>query len=244
MEYSNILVEKRESIGIVTINRPKALNALNPETIAELEQAFTVLGADDSLKVLILTGAGEKAFVAGADIAAMRDLDPLAARAFAYAGQKMMAGIENLPKPVIAAVGGFALGGGCELAMSCDIRVLPGFAGTQRLPRLVGKGIAKELLYTGDIIDAARAHAIGLVNKVVEPGKHLESALEMAGKIISKGPLAVRFCKEAVNNGMEMDMDRACAYEAELFAIAFATQDRAEGMGAFLEKRKPVFQNK
>ena len=260
MEYSNILVEKRESIGIVTINRPKALNALNPETIAELEQAFTVLGADDSLKVLILTGAGEKAFVAGADIAAMRDLDPLAARAFAYAGQKMMAGIENLPKPVIAAVGGFALGGGCELAMYCDIRiasenaksgqpevslgVLPGFAGTQRLPRLVGKGIAKELLYTGDIIDAARAHAIGLVNKVVEPGKHLESALEMAGKIISKGPLAVRFCKEAVNNGMEMDMDRACAYEAELFAIAFATQDRAEGMGAFLEKRKPVFQNK
>ena len=260
MEYSNILVEKRESIGIVTLNRPKALNAINPETIAELEQAFTVLGADDSLKVLILTGAGEKAFVAGADIAAMRDLDPLAARAFAYAGQKMMAGIENLPKPVIAAVGGFALGGGCELAMSCDIRiasenakfgqpevslgVLPGFAGTQRLPRLVGKGIAKELLYTGDIIDAARAHAIGLVNKVVEPGKHLESALEMAGKIISKGPLAVRFCKEAVNNGMEMDMDRACAYEAELFAIAFATQDRAEGMGAFLEKRKPVFQNK
>lgn len=260
MEYANLLVECRGNVGIVTINRPKALNALNPETIAELEHAFADMGTDDTVKVIILTGAGEKAFVAGADIAAMKDLDPLAARAFAYKGQKVFTAIENMPKPVIAAIGGFALGGGCELAMACDIRiasenakfgqpevnlgVLPGFAGTQRLPRLVGKGIAKELIYTGDIIDAARAHAIGLVNKVVEQGKHLESAMEMAEKIAGKGPLAVRFSKEAINNGLEMDMDRACAYEAELFGLAFATHDRAEGMAAFLEKRKPVFENR
>ncbi len=260
MEYANLLVESRGNVGIVTINRPKALNALNPDTIAELEHAFAAMGADNALKVLVLTGAGEKAFVAGADIVAMKDLDPLAARAFAYKGQKVFTAIENMPKAVIAAIGGFALGGGCELAMACDIRiasenakfgqpevnlgVLPGFAGTQRLPRLVGKGIAKELIYTGDIIDAARAHAIGLVNKVVETGKHLESALEMAQKIAGKGPLAVRFSKEAINNGLEMDMDRACAYEAELFGLAFATYDRAEGMAAFLEKRKPVFENR
>ena len=260
MEYTNVMVEVRGAVGIITVNRPKALNALNAETIEELQRAFTAMGADEALKVLILTGAGEKAFVAGADIAAMRDLNPLAARVFAYKGQQMLATIEAVAKPVIAAIGGFALGGGCELAMACDIRiasenakfgqpevnlgVLPGFAGTQRLPRLVGKGIAKELLFTGDIIDAHRAHAIGLVNKVVEAGKHLDSAVEMAEKIAGKGPLAVRLCKEAVNRGLEMDMDRGCAYEAELFAIAFATLDQAEGMSAFLEKRKPVFQNK
>ncbi len=260
MSYENLLIETKESIGIITINRPKALNALNTATLEELGKAFAAFNADDNIKVIVLTGAGEKAFVAGADIAAMQHLDPLAARDFAYTGQKIFTAIETMPKPVIAAIGGFALGGGCELAMACDIRVacenakfgqpevslgvLPGFAGTQRLPRLVGKGIAKELIYTGDIIDASRAHAIGLVNKVVPPGEHLAHAIEMAEKIASKGPLAVRFCKEAINNGMEMDMDRACAYEAELFAVCFSTADRAEGMTAFLEKRKPIFQNK
>lgn len=260
MNYENILVESREGIGIITINRPKALNALNTATINELGYAFTVFGEDEGIRAIVLTGAGEKAFVAGADIAAMRDLDPLAAREFAYTGQKVLTKIETLAKPVIAAIGGFALGGGCELAMACDIRiagenaklgqpevglgVLPGFAGTQRLPRLVGKGIAKELLFTGEIIDAERAHAIGLVNRVVPAGEHLESALAMAKTIGTKGPLAVRFCKEAVNAGMEMDLDRACAYEAELFSVCFSTDDRAEGMGAFLEKRKPVFRNR
>ncbi len=260
MSYENLLVETRESVGIITINRPKALNALNTATLEELGKAFTAFNNDDNIKVIVLTGAGEKAFVAGADIAAMQHLDPLAARDFAYTGQRVFTAIETMPKPVIAAIGGFALGGGCELAMSCDIRVasenakfgqpevslgvLPGFAGTQRLPRLVGKGIAKELIYTGDTIDAARAYAIGLVNTVVPPGEHLAGALKIAEKIASKGPLAVRFSKEAINNGMEMDMDRACAYEAELFAVCFSTADRAEGMTAFLEKRKPVFQNK
>ncbi len=260
MSYENLLVETKESIGIITINRPKALNALNTATLEELGKAFAAFNNDDNIKVIVLTGAGEKAFVAGADIAAMQHLDPLAARDFAYTGQRVFSAIETMPKPVIAAIGGFALGGGCELAMACDIRVasenakfgqpevslgvLPGFAGTQRLPRLVGKGIAKELIYTGDTIDAARAYAIGLANTVVPPGEHLAHAIKMAEKIASKGPLAVRFCKEAINNGMEMDMDRACAYEAELFAVCFSTADRAEGMTAFLEKRKPVFQNK
>ncbi len=260
MKFNTLLIEINEDIGVVTINRPQALNALNAETLQELFSAFEIMEADPAAKVVILTGAGTKAFVAGADISSMQDFDPLAARDFALLGQKTLRTIEKLSKPVIAAVNGFALGGGCELAMACDIRlasenakfgqpevnlgVIPGFAGSQRLPRLIGKGLAKELLFTGDIIDAREAHRIGLVNKVVQQDKLLETAKEMARKITTKGPLAVRFCKEAVNNGMEMEIDKACTYEADLFALSFATEDRAEGMKAFLEKRTANFQGR
>ncbi len=257
MEFKNLLVEINEGVGVVTINRPHALNALNADTIQELFHAFTAMETNSEVKAVILTGAGSKAFVAGADIAEMLGLDPITAREFAFSGQKMLNTIEKLSKPVIAAVGGFALGGGCELAMACDIRLasenakfgqpeinlgtLPGFAGSQRLPRLIGKGLAKELIFTGDIIDAKEAHRIGLVNKVVARDHLLAIAMEMAKKIAAKGALAVRFCKEAINNGLEMEIDKACAYEADLFALSFATEDRAEGMQAFLEKRTANF---
>ena len=257
MDYQFLLLATEGGIATVTINRPKALNALNAVILQELTHAFTELAKDDSLRAVILTGAGGKAFVAGADIASMADLSPLQAREFGVLGQNLMQKIETFPRPVIAAIEGFALGGGCELAMACDIRlasenakfgqpevnlgVIPGFAGTQRLPRLVGKGVAKELLYTGDIIDAAEAHRIGLVNKVVENGKLLEAAQEMARKIAGKGPLAIQLCKEAVNNGLEMDVDKGCAYEADLFALCFASEDQTEGMKAFLEKLAAEF---
>jgi len=257
VQYDNILIEINEAVATVTINRPKALNALNGATIGELTQCFQALDVDPAVRVVILTGAGAKAFVAGADIAEMRAFDPVAARGFARNGQRLFSLIETLSKPVIAAVGGFALGGGCELAMACDIRLasdnakfgqpeinlgtIPGFAGTQRLPRLVGKGRAKELLLTGDIIDAQEAYRIGLVNRVVPQEELVAATRALAAQIAAKGALAVQWCKEAVNRGLEMEIDQACAYEAELFALTFATEDRAEGMGAFVEKRKPQF---
>lgn len=258
MEFNNLLIEVSEGVAIVTINRPKALNALNATTLEELLCAFTMLEKDQQVKVIILTGAGNKAFVAGGDIPYMQNLEPIAAREFALLGQQILSDIEALAKPVIAAVNGYALGGGCELAMACDIRlaadtarfgqpevglgVIPGFAGTQRLPRLIGKGRAKELLFTGDLIDSNEAWRIGLVNRVVPQEELLQAAKEMAGKIAGKGPLAVQFCKEAVNNGLEMDSDKASAYEADLFALCFATEDQAEGMTAFIEKRSANFQ--
>jgi enoyl-CoA hydratase len=257
MEFDNLLIERSAGVATVTINRPTALNALNAETLGELLRAFTTLETDQQVKVIILTGAGTKAFVAGGDISYMLNLPPIAAREFAQLGQKVFGVIEALAKPVIAAVNGFALGGGCELAMACDIRlaaehakfgqpevnlgVMPGFGGSQRLPRLVGKGRAKELLFTGDQIDAREAWRIGLVNRVVAQEALLATAQEMARKIAGKGPLAVRFCKDAVNSGLEMESGKGCAYEAELFALCFATEDRAEGMTAFVEKRPAAF---
>nr|WP_321468599.1 enoyl-CoA hydratase-related protein [uncultured Desulfobulbus sp.] len=257
MQYNNILIETNEGVATVTINRPKALNALNGATIGELSQCFQEMENDPEVRAVILTGTGSKAFVAGADIAEMLAFDPVAARGFARAGQQLFSLIEALSKPVIAAVGGFALGGGCELAMACDIRLasdnakfgqpeinlgtIPGFAGTQRLPRLVGKGRAKELLLTGDVIDAQEACRIGLVNRVVPQEELVAASRALAAKIAAKGALAVQWCKEAVNRGLEMEIDQACAYEADLFALTFATEDRAEGMGAFVEKRKPQF---
>ena len=260
MEFNNLLIEISEGVAIVTINRPKALNTLNAETLKDLLSAFTLLEKDQQAKVIILTGAGNKAFVAGGDITYMQDLQPITARDFALLGQQILSFIEGFAKPVIAAVNGFALGGGCELAMACDIRlaaetarfgqpevslgVIPGFAGTQRLPRLVGKGRAKELLFTGDLIDAQEAWRIGLVNRVVPLEELLTASKEMARKIAGKGPLAIRFCKEAVNNGLEMESDRASAYEVDLFALCFATEDQAEGMTAFIEKRPAKFQGR
>jgi enoyl-CoA hydratase len=257
MEFNNLRVEKSDGIATVTVNRPKALNALNEETLGELLACFEGLEADPTIRAVILTGAGEKAFVAGADIAAMKDLDAAAARDFALLGHKVMHVIEHLSKPVIAAVNGFALGGGCELALACDIRlagdnarfgqpevnlgVLPGFGGTQRLPRLIGKGRAKELLFTGDMIDAGEAFRLGLVNRVVPPGELLGAARDLATKIAGKGAFAVALCKDAINNGLEMESDKACRFEADHFALCFATADQKEGMSAFLEKRPAVF---
>ncbi len=257
MEYENILLEKKGVVAVVSINRPKALNALNLQTLQELLHCFEGLGEDEETAVVILTGSGEKAFVAGADISHMQNLDAIEARKFAMLGHQLAKTVEGLPQPVIAAVNGFALGGGCELAISCDMRfasenakfgqpevnlgVIPGFGGTQRLPRLIGKGLANELLFSGDIIDAAEALRIGLVNKVCKQDELLDKCMVLAEKIASRGPLAVKLCKEAVNNGMEMELSRACQYEADLFSLCFASAEQKEGMSAFLEKRAPKF---
>jgi enoyl-CoA hydratase len=256
---NNILIEKDKNIATVTINRPKSLNALNKETLEELLVCFQELSQDSQTHVIIITGSGEKAFVAGADISYMQSLPAQEARTFGKLGHLVMHTIENTPQPVIAAVNGFALGGGCELALSCDMRfagdnakfgqpevnlgVIPGFGGTQRLPRLIGKGLANELLFSGNIIDATEALRIGLVNRVYPLNELLGESLKLAETICSKGPVAVRLCKEAVNNGVEMDLGRGCTYEADLFALCFAGDEQKEGMAAFLEKRKPVFKS-
>lgn len=257
MEYENILLEKRGVVAIVSINRPKALNALNLQTLQEMLHCFQELGKDDQTSVVILTGSGEKSFVAGADISHMQGLDVIEARNFGILGHEVAKTVEQLPQPVIAAVNGFALGGGCELAISCDMRfasenakfgqpevnlgVIPGFGGTQRLPRLIGKGLANELLFSGDIIDAQEALRIGLVNKVFPQEELLEKCLKFGEKIASRGPLAVKLCKEAVNNGVEMELSKACQYEVDLFSICFSSSEQKEGMSAFLEKRAPKF---
>lgn len=257
MDYANLLIEIADGVAVVTINRPTALNALNAAVLHELSAAIEALKEDASVACVILTGSGNKAFVAGADIAAMQPLDAVTAAGFARLGHAVLSAIETCPKPVIAAVNGFALGGGCELAMACDIRlasdtarfgqpevnlgVIPGFGGTLRLTRLVGKGRAKELIFTGDMIDAHEAYRIGLANKVVSAEELLPTARKMALKIASKGPIAVRFAKESIDAGLEMDIDRAARFEADLFGLCFATADQKEGMLAFLEKRPAQF---
>lgn len=260
MELKNIRLEKEGAVAVVTIDRPKALNALNYDTLKELQCCFYELRLDKEIGVVILTGGGEKAFVAGADISYMQNLNSLEGAEFGRLGHEVAAAIENAPQPVICAVNGFALGGGCELAISCDIRVasenakfgqpevnlgvIPGFGGTQRLPRLVGKGMACELLYTGDMIDATEALRIGLVNRVVGQDVLMDTCREMAEKITAKGPVAIRLCKETINNGMQMDLARANQYEAVQFGQCFTSEDQKEGMGAFLEKRPAKFTGK
>ncbi|MFZ5597276.1 MAG: enoyl-CoA hydratase-related protein [Bacillota bacterium] len=260
MSYENLILEREEFIAIVTINRPKVLNALNSDLLKELGSVMDELANDDQIRVIIITGSGDKAFVAGADIAFMSKLNTAEAVMFARMGQGVMNKIENMSKPVIAAVNGFALGGGNELAMACDIRVasekarfgqpevqlgiIAGFGGTQRLTRLVNPGLAKEILYTADQYDAQTAMRIGLVNHVVPPEQLMDFCKDMARRIASKGPRAVSLTKEAVNNGLEMDLDKAIVLESDLFGLAFTTEDRKEGISAFMEKRKPVFNNK
>ncbi|WP_461208538.1 short-chain-enoyl-CoA hydratase [Desulfocurvus sp. DL9XJH121] len=259
-EYQNLLYECTDGIATVTINRPKALNALNADLLGELDSLLDEIAADAGVQVVIITGAGDKAFVAGADIAYMQEMQAIEGRNWGMVGQAVFNKIENLPQPVIAAINGFALGGGCELAMACDIRlasekakfgqpevtlgITPGFGGTQRLPRLVGKGRAKELLYTGDMIKADRAAEIGLVNAVAAPEALMDAAVEMAKKIMSRAPVAVRMCKAAVNRGMDVDLSTGVSYEAEVFGLCFATADQKEGMGAFVEKRAAAFSGK
>lgn len=257
MEYNNILVEVNEGIATLTINRPKALNALNKETLQEMNSCLAEISVDSEIKVVVITGGGDKAFVAGADISFMQSLTASEAKAFGQLGQQVMRAVEELPQPVIGVINGFALGGGCELALACDMRfagtnakfgqpevnlgVIPGFGGTQRLPRLIGKGLANELVFSGKMIDAQEALRIGLVNQVYETEVLMEECLKLAQMISSRGPAAVRLCKEAVNNGIEMDLRRGCSYEADLFALCFASEEQKEGMQAFLEKRKPDF---
>ncbi|MDP2876841.1 MAG: enoyl-CoA hydratase-related protein [Holophaga sp.] len=256
MDNAIVKLERQGAIAIVTLDRPDALNALNLRVFAELESVFLDLARDPGLRAVILTGAG-KAFVAGADIKEMADFGPIQARAFARRGQSVMRLIESFSHPVIAAVNGFALGGGCELAMACDFRiasekakagqpevnlgVTPGFGGTQRLARLVGRSQAKYLLFTGEIITAERALQIGLFDEVVAPEQLLPRCLEIAQTIATKGPVAVSYSKHAVNIGVEATLAQGQEYEAELFAQTFATNDQKEGMAAFILKRPAVF---
>lgn len=259
MEYKNVVLQKEEKVAVITISRPKALNALNTETLKELDLAIDEIANDDQIYAVIITGEG-KAFVAGADISEMKDLDVMGGRKFGNLGNKVFRKLETLEKPIIAAVNGFALGGGCELSMACDIRIAsskakfgqpesglgitPGFGGTQRLARLVGEGMAKQLLFTAEIINAEEALRIGLVNKVVEPENLIEEAKLLAKKIASNAPIAVKLCKTAINRGMQMDIDTALIYEAEIFGACFATEDQKNGMIAFLEKSEKCFKNK
>ena len=256
MDYQKLIVERQGRIGVVRINHPEALNALDTLVLRELGQAFDAFAADAGIDVVVLTGEG-RAFVAGADIAEMSAMTAAEGKAFGRLGADVFRKIELLPQPVIAAVNGFALGGGCELAMACDIRIAsskakfgqpevglgitPGFSGTQRLPRLVGLGKAKELIYTAAVIPAEEALRIGLVNKVVAPEALMDEALALAATIASKARLAVRYAKEAINRGIETDIETGIAVEASLFGLCFATADQKEGMAAFLQKRKPDF---
>jgi len=260
MGYENLLVERDGEIAVVTVNRPQVMNALNDAVITELGQAFEELGKDEGIKAVILTGAGEKAFVAGADIGELSKQDCLGAIKTARKGQHLMFQIEWCPKPVIAAVNGFALGGGCELAMACDIRVasdkakfgqpevnlglIPGYGGTQRLPRLVGMGKAKELIFTGDMVDAQEALRIRLVDKVVPAAELMAQAKELARKIASKAPIAVKLAKQSINFGNRVDPVSGNLYEADQFGAAFTTEDMKEGTSAFLGKRKAEFKGR
>lgn len=260
MDLANVLYEVRDGIAVVTVNRPDKLNALNRQTLEDLSKAFSAAAGDVAVRAVILTGAGEKAFVAGADIGEIAALNSLSAREFALFGQQVFRAIETFPKPVIAAVNGFALGGGCELAMACHVRlasenasfgqpevnlgVIPGYGGTQRLSRLVGRGLALELLLTGDRIAAPRAAEIGLVNAVVPAAELLAKATEMARKMLTKAPLALRHCLEAVSAGLDMPLEEGCYLEATLFGLCCASEDMREGTDAFLQKRKPDFKGR
>lgn len=255
-EFQNLKYTKDGDIAIITASRPKAMNALNTDLLVELGRAADLVAEDKNVKVLVVTGEG-KAFVAGADIVEMKDFNSEQGRQWGELGSTVFNKIEKLKIPSIAAVNGFALGGGCELAMCCDIRIAsdnakfgqpevglgitPGYSGCVRLPRLVGPAKAKELIYTGDLISAAEAERLGLVNRVVPQEKLMESALEMARKIASRAQLAVRYSKMAINRGLETDIETAIVFENQVFALCFATEDQKEGMTAFIEKRNADF---
>lgn len=258
---TNILLEKKGLYAVATINRPKALNALNSEVLSDLDELVRTVSADADIRALVITGSGEKAFVAGADIGEMSTLTPAEGEAFGKHGNDVFRKLETLPIPTIAAVNGFALGGGCELSMSCDIRlcadtavfgqpeaglgITPGFGGTQRLARLVSPGMAKQLIYTAKNIKADEAYRIGLVNAVYPLDELLPAAEKMAETIAKNAPIAVRACKKAINKGLEAKMDDAVVIEEKLFGSCFQTADQIEGMSAFLEKRKhEPYQNK
>ncbi|MBE6972191.1 MAG: enoyl-CoA hydratase [Ruminococcaceae bacterium] len=258
---TNILLEKKGLYAVATINRPKALNALNSEVLQDLNELVDIVNADEEIRALVLTGSGEKSFVAGADIGEMSTLTKAEGEAFGKKGNDVFRKLETMPIPTIAAINGFALGGGCELSMSCDIRICadtavfgqpevglgitPGFGGTQRLARLVSPGMAKQLIYTARNIKADEALRIGLVNAIYPAEELLAAAEKMADTIAKNAPIAVRACKKAINEGLDVTMDEAIVIEEKLFGSCFETADQVEGMGAFLEKRKHApYQNK
>lgn len=257
MDLKNVLLDLDQSVLSVTVNRPEKLNALNRQTLEDLSIAFAEAAANESVRVVVLRGAGDKAFVAGADIGEIQSLDPISARDFSRIGQELMLSIEQLGKPVVAAIQGFALGGGCELAMACTLRVasekarfgqpeinlglLPGFGGTQRLARLAGRGAALDLCLTGGMIDAPRAFDLGLVTRVV-PAAELDEAVEgLAAQLARCAPQALRANMDAIGRGMEMPLEQGLDYESQLFAVCCSTEDMREGTGAFLDKRKAAF---
>ncbi len=260
MDFRNLLLTREGALALVTVNRPAVLNALNAETISELRQAALDLRRDPDVRVVILTGSGEKAFVAGADINELAQSNPLSGRDLALRGQHVFDLIEHLGKPVIAAINGFALGGGCELAMACTFRlaadtarlgqpeinlgVIPGYGGTQRLARLVGRDRALDLVLTGRHVSADEAFAMGLVTRVVPAARLMEEARALSATLASKSPAIVRLALDAVNRGLDMSLAEGCQYEATLFGLATATEDMREGTKAFLEKRKPEFKGR
>ena len=261
MTYEHLLIDRENNVAVLTVNRPDKYNALNDEVVAELSSAMDELAGDDEVRAIVITGAGDKAFISGADAGMLRDLEtPREAVANSRRGQAMTLKVENLPKPVIAAINGYALGGGLELAMACDIRlasdtarlgqpeiglgITPGYGGTQRLPRLVGKGMAKLLIFTGDMIDAEEALRIGLVQRVVPQAELLGEAKALAEKLATMPPLTLAACKEAINRGLEVDLERGLSIESMEFGILRSTEDYEEGTSAFLEKRKPAFKGK
>jgi enoyl-CoA hydratase len=260
MEFKNLLIEATDGVAVLTVNRPQNLNALNSELLGELAGALHELALDASVKVVVLTGAGEKAFVAGADIKEMAGMNPFEGQAFALKGQRVMLAMEQMRKPVIAAVNGYALGGGLELALACDfiyasenarfgfpevtLGVMPGFGGTQNLARLIGPNKANEMIFTGRMITAAKACIWGIVNEVYAPEELLAKTMETARAISQVGSLGVASAKDAIANGLNMGKEDGFRYEAALFGVLFATEDQREGMGAFAEKRKALFKGK
>jgi enoyl-CoA hydratase len=260
MAFDNLLIERDGAVAVLTVNRPKVLNALNTQTLDELRRAILELKHDEAIRAVILTGSGEKSFIAGADINELAVQSPTGGREHAVTGQHVLDLIEQMGKPVIAAINGYALGGGCELAMACTIRIaadtaklgqpeinlgiIPGYAGTQRLARIVGKGRALELLLSGDQVTAQEAHRLGLVNRVVPAADLMAEAKKLAVSLASKAPVAVRYILEAVNKGLEMPFAQAQIFEATLFGLVASTDDMREGTAAFLEKRKPAFKGK
>jgi enoyl-CoA hydratase len=260
MTFDNLLIERDAAVAIVTLNRPKVLNALNGQTLTELAGAMASFKNDAAVRVVVLTGAGEKSFVAGADINELAALSPVAGKEHARHGQQIFDAIEQLGKPVIAAINGFALGGGCELAMACTLRMaadtakfgqpeinlglIPGYAGSQRLPRLVGKGVALEILLTGDPISAQRAYEIGLVNRVVPAAELMAEAKKLGHALAAKAPIAVRYILDAVHQGLDTPFAQGEYLETALFGTIASSEDMREGTKAFLEKRKAVWQGK
>lgn len=258
MNFNFLKIEILDNISILNISKPQTLNALDNDLLFELDKAIDYIKQLEDVRVLIITGEG-KSFVAGADIAQMSTMNTIEAKAFGEFGSRVFRKIELLPIPVIAAINGYALGGGCELALACDIRIAsskakigqlevglgitPGFSGTQRLPRLVGEGKAKELIYTARAIDAAEALSIGLINQISEPEKLMDATINMAKTIAKKAPIAIRLSKESIENGRELDIESAIKVENNLFAICFATKDQKEGMKAFLQKKEVVWNN-
>ena len=260
MTFDNLLIERDGAVAIVTLNRPKVLNALNSQTLTELASAMQSCKDDAAVRAIVITGAGDKSFVAGADINELSVLSPVAGKEHARRGQQIFDAIEQLGKPVIAAINGFALGGGCELAMACTLRIasdtarfgqpevnlglIPGYAGSQRLPRLVGKGVALEILLTGDMINAQRAYEIGLVNRVVPAAELMSEAKKLAHTLAAKAPIAVRYILDAVHQGLETPLAQGEYLETSLFGTIASSDDMREGTRAFLEKRKAAWQGK